>query len=443
MLKIIHTADWHLGHTLHGISREYEHQCFLRWLLLQLQETKADALIIAGDIFDSANPPATAQTMLYDFLVQAKQQNTELDMVIIGGNHDSASRLDAPSSILQSLGIRVIGGLQRSYSDDAFETSASEIDWQHLIVPLTDRDGQVQAVCGAMPFIRNADLAHLHSQSEEHADNSSDPLIAGVAQLYEQLFSAMQSYKAQHNMNESVVQLVTGHCYMVGTELSELSERRILGGNQHALPANIFNESIDYVALGHLHKAQQVKSNVKTAIHYSGSPLPLSFSEKNYQHKVLLVTVDNNKTVKAKVDNLIIPRAVDMCIIPARGYATLSELEKLLEQQFEDDTEPAKQLDMKQAPVLEVRIALEKPEPGLRQQIETMLENKSVRLLKITTRYPGADEGLADKVEQIRLDELSPVEVFQQCYQRRYEDKVPEHLLALFHQLLEAVEVQD
>lgn len=111
MIKVLHTADWHLGHRLHGIARNYEHRIFLNWLIAKIQYTQADALIIAGDIFDSANPSANAQSLFYDFLIKAKQCSPLLDIIIIGGNHDSASRLDAPSQILENLGIKVIGGL--------------------------------------------------------------------------------------------------------------------------------------------------------------------------------------------------------------------------------------------------------------------------------------------------------------------------------------------
>ncbi|MFI3197517.1 MAG: exonuclease subunit SbcD, partial [Methylococcaceae bacterium] len=149
MLRLFHTADWHLGHCLHGVSRQLEHQRFLDWLLLELQNKQADALIVAGDIFDSANPSAAAQTQLYEFLVKARTQLPALNIILIGGNHDSASRLDAPSSILNALGVTVVGGLVR-------EDSA--INWDRLLVPLTNATGDIKVWCGAMPFLRNADL---------------------------------------------------------------------------------------------------------------------------------------------------------------------------------------------------------------------------------------------------------------------------------------------
>ena len=455
MLKILHTADWHLGHRLHSISRRYEHECFLSWLLAQIKKTRADALIIAGDIFDSANPPASAQAVFYDFLVKARKCNQTLDIIIIGGNHDSASRLDAPSQILQSLGIRVIGGL--THLDDG------GIDWQRLLIPLSNKNGEISAICGAMPFIRNVDLPQMKGQ--EFSD-SNDPLIQGVSKLYQQLFAQMQEYRIKMQLDDSVGQIVTGHCYMVGTTLSELSERRILGGNQHALPASIFNEKIDYVALGHLHKAQQVTNTIKNIvkntakntakntkgalIRYSGSPIPLSFTERNYKHQISQIVLDVNASGKTEnerlqVQAITIPRAVLIKSIPEHGYVKLTELEAHiaalnLNKEKSDENNAEDKKTGANYPMLEIRVELDKPEPGLRQQIETMLDGLAVRLLKISVHYPGKGEALADNKQQIRLEELHPEDVFQQCYQRAFEQQAPENITELFHQLLESVE---
>lgn len=456
MLKIVHTADWHLGHRLHGVSRKYEHKTFLNWFLKKIEEVCADVLIIAGDIFDSANPPATAQSVFYDFLIAARKSNQALEIIIVGGNHDSASRLDAPSQILQSLGIRVIGGLTRR--DDG------RIDWQRLLVPLTDSSGEIRAICGAMPFIRTADLPQIKPLSD---NKSNDPLIIGVAELYQQLFEQMQLYKAELQLDDSIGQIMTGHCYMVGTELSELSERRILGGNQHALPASIFNKELDYVALGHLHKAQKVShcsnNHLKEGalIQYSGSPLPLSFTERNYKHQISLVTYCNapcNDKSKVVAQEIIVPRAVPIMSIPERGYAALTELEVLIAKQSFDEekagaeictdktshvsAESVKANKNKHYPMLEVKVELEKPEPDIRQKIEILLAGLAVRLLKISVKYPGKGGALADKKQYVRLEELHPEDVFQQCYQRSFEQNVPDNIAELFQQLVESVEAK-
>lgn len=302
------------------------------------------------------------------------------------------------------------------------------------MMPLTDKNGDVKAICGAMPFIRNTDI-----NNEEPVSEDNDPLIAGVERLYQQLYATMQNYKEVHHLPDSIAQIVTGHCYMVGTELSELSERRILGGNQHALPAYIFNEEIDYVALGHLHKAQKVSSNKNISIHYSGSPIPLSFTERNYQHQIKQINISGSEqTNKKKIatEKINIPRAVAIKSIPNRGYASLKTIEQLIKEQHFETRENRERFD---EPMLEVRVELDKPEPSLRQKIETMLEDKAVRLLKLSVNYPGKGEALAEK-QQTRLEELHPEAVFQQCYRRTFDQQASDNILALFHQLLESVE---
>lgn len=355
MLRIIHTADWHLGHQLHGVSRHFEHQQFLNWLLDALVSNEADALIVAGDIFDSANPPATAQAQLYDFLVNARTSLPGLSIILVGGNHDSASRLDAPSPILNALGVHVVGGLSRN--------EEGNIDWDRLLVPLTNSTGDIRAWCGAMPFLRNADLP---TNIDE-----SDPLISGMKSLYAELVDQLSQKAGQDSR-----MILTGHCYMVNGALSELSERKILGGNQHALPLELFPENIVYVALGHLHLAQHVGG--KEHIRYSGSPIPMSFDESDYHHQVLQVDIKPNQA--ADVSVLKIPRSIDLLRIPnGKDFAVLPEVIQQLENLQLDD------LPMDQRPMLELRIRLDKPEPSLRQQIEEAIAQLPIRLLKIST----------------------------------------------------------
>lgn len=301
-MRLLHTSDWHLGHTLHDVPRDLEHERFLSWLVETLVAEAVDALVITGDVFDTANPPAQAQARWYELLAEARRRLPALNVVIIGGNHDSAARLDAPMPLLQAMGIHVIGAVR--YVPGQGER---RLDVDRLIVPLTDARGQVAAYVAAVPFLRTSDLPRAkrpaHEQpgdpdappdaiSNEGTTNAAqaqpDPLIEGVRQLYAQVLDAA---RARRQPGQAL--LATGHCYMVGTDVSRLSERRILGGNQHALPVDIFPDDVTYVALGHLHKAQRVggRENVR----YAGSPLPLALDEARYRHQVYVVDLDGRR----------------------------------------------------------------------------------------------------------------------------------------------------
>ncbi len=410
MLRIFHTADWHLGHHLHGVSRQLEHQHFLDWLLDELKNKQADALIVAGDIFDSANPSSAAQSQLYDFLVKAKAQQANLDVILIGGNHDSASRLDAPSPILNALGVTVVGGLSQG--------DQGNIDWERLLVPLTNATGKIKAWCGAMPFLRNADLPP--------GEQDNDPLISGMKTLYAELFTQLQQ-KADNDHSL----ILTGHCYMVNGAVSELSERKILGGNQHALPVELFPDDIAYVALGHLHLAQRVGAHQH--IRYSGSPIPLSFDESDYSHQVVQVDVRAGQPVETAA--IKIPRSVELLRVPnGKDFAVLPDVLEHLENLILDD------LPIEQRPLLELRIRLEKPEPGLRQQVEEVISKLPLRLLKISTAYSGSEKSLADLKIEERLEELQALDVFQRCYQNKYDKEAPEDMNALFNELVESLQ---
>jgi len=407
VLKIFHTADWHLGHRLHGLSRRFEHEAFLDWLLDRLQEARADALIVAGDIFDSTNPSAAVLSRFYRFLLQARQRMPALTMILVGGNHDSAARLEAPNPLLQALDVQLIGAITRN--------AAGVLESERLIVPLRSQTGEVEAWCGAMPFLRNGDLPLITEQD--------DPLIAGVRACYDALFSELRQC-----CQEGQAMIATGHCYMVNGRVSELSERRILGGNQHALPADIFPDDIAYAALGHLHLAQAVDPAGR--IRYSGSPIPLSLAEADYPHQVLQLEIEGGQL--RQVTGLPVPRSVEIIRIPADAPAPLETVSQQL-----DAFAPDPELPLERQPLLEVRVQLERPEPDLRQQIESRCAGKAVRLLRVSSHYSGQGVGLADMTPGQQLDELQPEQVFLRCYQQQYEQEPDDRLLACFHELLE------
>jgi len=413
-MRLIHTSDWHLGQTLHNYERAYEHQCFLDWLTDSVVAEQADALLIAGDVFDTANPPAAAQKQLYRFLQQVRARAPQLDIVIIAGNHDSPGRLEAPGPLLESHGTRVIGHVVRK-EDGA-------IDLDRMIVPLHERSGAIGAWCLAVPFLRPGDVPR-NAATEDAADDApaADPYLAGIGLLYRQTFELAA---ARRTPGQALVAM--GHCHMVDGAASLDSERRIVIGGTEALPATIFDPAIAYAALGHLHLAQRVGQ--KEHLRYSGSPLPLSFSEVNYQHQVLRVDLDGDAV--REVTPLPVPRAVDLLRVPP-APAPLEEALAAL------DALALPDLPLHAQPFLEVRLLLEAPEPGLRGRIEAAIAGKPVRLAKIEpTRKHDGGAGPATAMSLDQLAALQPDDIFRRLYLQKFGEDAPDDQLSAFAELM-------
>ena len=229
--------------------------------------------------------------------------------------------------------------------------------------------------------------------------------------------------------------VVTGHCYMTGGILSDLSERKILGGNQHALPADIFPDDIAYVALGHLHRPQTVGS--RENVRYSGSPLPLSVIEIGYESQICLVELNGSEC--SGIRQLTVPRAVQFLRIPVRGELPL---DTLLAELGELPAAPVDN-DRSAWPYLEVAPLLEKPEPALRERIQESLTGKAVRLVRIASVYTGGAGVLTTALAGQSLSDITPEDVFVRRYRSSYHDDPPPEYLAAFHELIEQVEQRE
>ncbi|RMQ90783.1 hypothetical protein ALP97_05001, partial [Pseudomonas salomonii] len=229
-LRLFHTSDWHLGQNLHGQERDFEHACFLDWLLGQLKAEQPDALLIAGDIFDTVNPPLKAQERLYDFIISAHEQNPKLTIVMIAGNHDSGSRIELPAPLMRRLRTHALGRVL--WLDDG------QLDAERLLIPLPDAKGKIAAWCLALPFLRPAEVTGAHL---------GDDYLRGIGQVHEWLIAAAN---AKRKKGQALIAI--SHAHMAGGSVSEDSERSLIIGNAEALPASLFDASVSYVALGHL-----------------------------------------------------------------------------------------------------------------------------------------------------------------------------------------------
>jgi exonuclease SbcD len=397
-MRLLHTSDWHLGHTLRGeVTREYEHAAFLGWLLETCVREAADALVITGDVFDSATPPASAERMWFEFVAAVRRARPAMDIVAIAGNHDSPARLGASSSVLRELGVHVVGGLPRHIDGG--------LDLDRILIPVAGGRGLVAAV----PFLRPVDVA----------GDVADPLAA----IYGEVIAAA---RARRRADQALI--VTGHLYVAGAESAYLSERRVSIGGQESAPLRLFPEDIDYVALGHIHRAQRVG---RAAIRYAGAPLPLALDEADYKNQI--VAIDFQAGRLHHLRTLAVPRVVEIVRVPRRGAAPLADvLAELGRLPLLVPGDPAR-------PFLEVVVAVERPEPKLRALVEAALDGKRPRLIRIGIETTGDGGALADRVAQ-RLAELDPREVFVRLWGRDHAEPPGEAVLAGFGRLLAEVQ---
>jgi exonuclease SbcD len=406
-MKILHTADWHIGQLFHEYDRTYEHQQFLNWLVDTLQTEQIDVLLISGDVFDISNPSASSIKMFYSFLNKATRVNPDLQIIITAGNHDSASRLEAPKPLLESSNVHIIGLVEKD--------AEGNIDYQKLLVPIHDDSKNVKIWCLAIPFLRMGDYPTIL--------NCANPYTEGVTALYKDAFE-YASLKKQDG--QTIIAM--GHLHTHQAEVSDLdkTERLIMGGVE-CIPATAFHQDIKYVALGHIHKAQRIGG--KEHIRYSGSPLPMSFSELNYKHQVIVFELDEEIS---ELKSIEIPLSVPLQRIPQTPLP-LHEVIGLL------DNLPIIDNDLQTVPFLEVRILLDGPEPALRHKVEMALSGKRVRLAKIDVKYLASTLQAPEFITPDELSELQPIDVFGKVYRSRYNIDVPNDILQLFKQVAEEV----
>lgn len=391
-MRILHTADWHLGQDLYGFDRGHEHDVFLAWLVDLLRERAVDALIVAGDIFDGVNPPVAALNRFYDFLRRLAVDLPDLDVVMVAGNHDSAARLELPRPFLAGSRRHLVGALARD---------GRAPDPGRALIPLHDRDGAVAAWCAAVPYLRPADLP---------------PGERPVAAVYDVLAAAAPGDRPV---------IAAGHLHLAGGAVSELSERRILVGGEAALGADLFTDRWAYVALGHLHRPQRV---ARDTIRYAGAPFPMSMAEKDYRHSVAVVDLDEDGVTG--VELVETPRPVPFLRLPARGSHDLPQAETELAALDLADPGPECR------PWLEVAVRLDGPAPDMRSRIDRALDGKPVRLTRVVRET--AATGTAPEPAP-GLDDLTPEALFVRRHREAYGTDPADDILTAFRTLAVAV----
>ena len=276
MLTLLHTSDWHLGRRLYGKPRYDEFKQFLDWQLQTLREQKVDVLLIAGDIFDTTAPSNQAQNLYYDFLSQVCHTDCR-HVIIVAGNHDSASFLEAPKQLLKAFNIHIIGSMTDTPTDE--------------VITLSDKSEQPELIVMAVPYLRDRDVRTVGHG--ERLEDKERKLTQGIKAHYAQIADIAIAQQAQLHAKykRSIPIVATGHLFTVGGQTMEGDGvRDLYVGSLGSIGAEIFHPQIDYVALGHLHIPQAVGG--QPHIRYAGSPIAMGFGESRQQKQVHLLRFD-------------------------------------------------------------------------------------------------------------------------------------------------------
>lgn len=416
-MKIIHTADWHLGHNFFRQEREREHEHFLRWLGRVTEEQSADVLLLAGDIFDMSNPSVRATGQFYRFLSRILKRMPRLQLIAIAGNHDSGSRIELPNTFFKMLTDRqrlhIIGCVPK--------TPEGKPDYAPLLIPLYDASGEKQGFCMAVPYLRPGDYALSLSSGEGQAGFLNEAV----------------DYARRHCENLPLVLL--GHFYAAGSDVAKDNSEGILPeriGGQDCVPLGHWSEGLCYAALGHIHKQQRLGPSKN--ICYSGSVLKMNFGESHYRQGVNLVRWE--KKGEAQIERLEYEPLQTLCSVPEKPLPLQEVLKRLADL---PDKQPSETGEGRRPAFLEVNISLDEPRPNLRQLVENALSNKAVRLCSIKTSYKGGEEPDPDTASDLYCKTLSPGELLEELYEKQFKNPLPRPLYDLFHEVLGELREED
>lgn len=443
-MRFLHTSDWHLGRLLYNQQRYAEFSAFLDWMLQTIVDQQIELLIIAGDVFDTGTPSNRALTLYYDFLYRVSLTPCR-NVVIVGGNHDSPSVLNAPAAVLRALHVHVVGEISGDVADE--------------LITLRDEQGSPQAIVCAVPFLRDRDVRSV--VSGDGVDTRRDQLTNGIVEHYRQVaekaeelrhrlvaekaealphrIAVENSEKLQRVVEGEIPVIATGHLFTQSQRTEEFEGegvRDLYVGTLAYINAGLFPATFDYIALGHIHQPQRVGG--KEHIRYSGSPLAMGFREALYAKKVVVVDVSIRENEK---QDTILPQSNEPATsgdrntenVPANkpiSNLTIVELEVPVFQsllrvagEFAAISDRLLQLKAEGSTAwLEIELTSTELVPALTEEIQKLLEGSAMQALKIKNRNFAAHS--LQTTDEIRsLDDLTELEVFENCMA---DNKVPE-----------------
>lgn len=389
-MKILHTSDWHLGQHFMGKSRRDEHKAFIDWLLALVDSESIDAVIIAGDIFDTGSPPSYAREMYHQLVLDMKARQCQL--VIVAGNHDSVSMLNESKSLL-------------SYLDTQVSSQANLEDLASHVIALKDKSGDVAAWVCAVPYLRPKDV--MKSISGQSEQDKKQGLLQHIGDFYQQVYEL--ACEKNKSLKQPVPIIGTGHLTAMGGQVSE-SVRDLYVGTLEALPTSVFPK-FDYLALGHIHRAQAITKDGR--FRYSGSPIPLSFDELGREKSLVVIdtaafvaqgpAMDLFDEKQEPIQLHTIPTFQPMQSLKGNLKDVLKQIDKLA---IIDGT----------MLWLEVTVIADEYLSDVHKRLVEAIEGKSIELLRVM-RKSAVDTKKAAFESRQTLSELTVKEVFEKSLQ--------------------------
>ncbi len=357
-MKILHTSDWHLGHTLYNYDRADEQEAMLLQMVEIVKEHKPDVFLLSGDVFHTSQPSAAIQTLLSEKMVELHRAHPDMVIIMTAGNHDSGSKHEIYRAPWLTLNVRAIGHLNRENPEE------------HIV----EIPGKGYVV--AVPYVNER--------------NIPEGLFPSLINKVEQLNAGGLPVAL---MAHTTVQGVdfTGHAHA--------SERNV--GGIDAVELAEFGAGYDYIALGHIHRPQFVHSGHHN-VRYCGSPLPVSFDEC-YPHSVSLVEIDGHGSAP-RIDTIEIVNPHPLVTLPAVGFASWEQAKKLLEE-YPDDI-PA---------YIRLNVEVDDYLPPLAHADASLIaEHKQCRFCLINTRRATSASRNDSAMSVQHFREASPIEIARQ-----------------------------
>ena len=396
-LKILHTSDFHIGKQLLKVDFHEDMELFFDWLINIIQEEEIDVLLMSGDLFDQANPSQQAMRQYYMFL--KRMIPLQCKVIITGGNHDSAQVLNAPKELLEILDVTIVGGAPESIEELFFYMEKNN---QKIVV-------------AAVPYLRDRDIRQ--ALAGETYDDKIEQIREGLATY----FKNVSNYHQLHF--SGIPLLVMAHLFAQGAETTE-SEREIQIGNQAGVDSSIFGANTSYVALGHIHKPQAVgRENVQ----YSGSPIPLSFSEKEDIKRVIVLTVDNDQV---NIKSINVPAFRKLITLKGTLNEVLTKLSKY--------TSTTVLLDL-----IELQITEEQESIAKVKELDELLstaEYEGLQIVKGRIEFKQKVQGTATLLNNGEdVSQFEPIDLFKKRLEQdsSIEKNDVDELLNAFREILE------